>query len=868
MNTHRGRRVYRFFVLAGLLLGVAFARAADDRLIGTWTVDEGYQILEILFRSDGRYQLDTRSTDPFGSAFTERGYYETVGNSLILTSYDQFGPPEGITYQYSVSGTVFTMIREEFSIHREFQYIPGSREDVLARESVPQVLIGSWTRHIQFWGTARYTFRPGGYYFVTDTPEDGQFPPEYTRGRYTNDPNAGTIIIHPYSGIPAVYEADFFGTNLTLIMDDGSSSRSETYDLVPGSVAEVTAKSAEAEAFLNSANWQAGIWEIRDGYQTTDLTIRPDGYYSATNASGILRGMVRGRYTLEPRRIHLFPFVGQGIYSPDNGEFGKVNRTREIDYYDGELQFIDLTALSQWVTIATKRAGSQALVMQKTQEAHAQRATPGWQVGIWEVNDPSGWMAFTFRPDDRYIAQEGSGGVPFSVERGRYKFASEKVTLAPYSGLGPSRGFDLDLYDGNLFLIGDTYRMVIARKLAGSETEVNQKTTEPDAMKGERGSVFGRWSANMPGQNVELVFRQDGHFRLQRCANNATTFDYGLYSANMASRGLVYDSRFTPVENRGLDFYGNTLTIFGGLSAPSTYKVNLGSVDNDIAASHAADAAEAVVDAQWLARVPIGPRDPGAVQVPGGGIPADPNPGLIFSSPTVFNNYQLYRRLIPGFVYWNDGTTIRSAAVTHTREWHFFATGRVIARFRNYFAGAFWPTTYALTNDSWGAYRIEPKPTAQDILHAFADNSLFIQTDLGEQAEMTLEDGRRHLFWGKDYMLQYEWAAEQQTIPCQLPANPDPTLINSGVLLSTTIPPDNIGVSGPFPITLTSDSGGNLAIGGALDVDASLIVERTDALAPAATWLPVHTNNATAGTFNMVIPKGTNAAGYFRVRMQ
>ena len=81
---------------------------------------------------------------------------------------------------------------------------------------------------------------------------------------------------------------------------------------------------------------------------------------------------------------------------------------------------------------------------------------------------------------------------------------------------------------------------------------------------------------------------------------------------------------------------------------------------------------------------------------------------------------------------------------------------------------------------------------ARDILHFYADNALFIETDLGEQTEMTLEDGRRNLFWNKDFQILSEWAAERKPIPCQPPANPDASLMNTGVSLSTNIKPDDI----------------------------------------------------------------------------
>ena len=45
---------------------------------------------------------------------------------------------------------------------------------------------------------------------------------------------------------------------------------------------------------------------------------------------------------------------------------------------------------------------------------------------------------------------------------------------------GPARGFELDLYDGDLFLIGDLARMVVARKVSDSEAAVVQNTVDID----------------------------------------------------------------------------------------------------------------------------------------------------------------------------------------------------------------------------------------------------------------------------------------------------------------------------------------------------------------------------------------------------
>lgn len=177
------------------------------------------------------------------------------------------------------------------------------------------------------WGKAEYTFHPGGYYFLKDTPEDSQFPPEFIRGRYAL---TGTrLTLSPYSLVGAEYEVDFFGNTLTLIQQEELRGESTTYDELPGSEANVRAKAAEADAFLARENWQFGVWQIRDAVHTVDLTLRPDGCYTAKETTESLSGIARGRYTLEPRRIHLAPFVGQGLYARSNGEFGKVERTRE-----------------------------------------------------------------------------------------------------------------------------------------------------------------------------------------------------------------------------------------------------------------------------------------------------------------------------------------------------------------------------------------------------------------------------------------------------------------------------------------------------------------------------------------------------------
>jgi WD40 repeat protein len=763
-----------------------------DRLVGIWTTNDGSQISELLLRSDGRYQLDARSTSPdLPYSSCERGRYAVDRQLLTLTPYYFFGEPSGKSYTFKLSGQSLSLARVDFELTEVYELVPGSPEDVLERQKAASDLIRRWSRTIENVGQEEYTFRPDGHYFRKSTPGDAQFPPEFIRGRY--ETGGSRLTLKPYSSIEFTYELDFFGNTLTLISSNEYSGDSASYDEIPASGAEVRKKAAEAAAFLGTENWQAGIWEIRDLYLAVDLTLRPDGYFIARHDTESLGGIVRGRYTLAPGRIQFSPFPGQDQYARSGGDFGKYDHGRNLDYYDGELQFIDPQSISQKVILARKRQGTQRAVIEKTRQAQAEREHEAWYVGVWEVHDPAGTMEFTYRPDNRYIVKSGSGSAVTQVERGRYVMSPSKLTLEPYAPFVTPRGFELDLYEGDCFLIGDVTRLVIARKISRSEAGVVEKTRNPASLKSERGAILGRWSANLPEDSAELIFRTDGQYRLNRCLNNAVAQDYGLYSVDMFARALVSDSRFTPLQTLGMDFYDNTLTIFGGDVPPSTYVVNLGTVDSAIAASFAADTEEARVDAQWLTRVPIGPRDPQQVQIPAGDIPADPNPGRVFDGATVLSQFQFYRRLIAGFVYFNVQGVIKTVPIVNSRESYFFSTGRVLVRFKNYQAGPFYPGTIAHVTNNWGAYRIEPKPAGRDILHIYADNGLWIESDAGERIEMTLEDGRRNLFWGKDFQLMSEWAADLKPVPCVVSAPADPSLLNTGISLSTLIEPDPVG---------------------------------------------------------------------------
>jgi hypothetical protein len=405
--------------------------------------------------------------------------------------------------------------------------------------------------------------------------------------------------------------------------------------------------------------------------------------------------------------------------------------------------------------------------------------------------------------------------------------------------------------------------MVVARKVPGSEVGVTEATTDPQALKEARGPLVGLWTLHLNDQYAELLLRPDGQFRLARCLENKLSHGYGLYSVNVPSRTLILDSRLAELVTAGLDFYAGTMTLFGTNEGfPVTYLTDPGLTDAALQASRAADEREAELDALWLRRVPIGPRNPDVGQIPS--LPIDLHPGRVFDGATVFTEYRHYQRQIPSFV--NFGT--HSASVVNLQEWHFLRNGRVLIRFIHHRSLAGHPVIVTEVIEVWGAYGIEPNQGPQDILHLYADDLLRIEIDPGEQLEMTLEDGRRHLFWGKDRAVLDEWAAEQQLIACQPPVNFDPSLANTGVSLQTTVEPDDLTEAGPIRFSLARSVSGSITIQGTNSGSATLVTEHATSLTSPVLWQGLQTNAVAGGGFNFTIPASTNVQGYYRLRRQ
>jgi hypothetical protein len=167
-----------------------------------------------------------------------------------------------------------------------------------------------------------------------------------------------------------------------------------------------------------------------------------------------------------------------------------------------------------------------------------------------------------------------------------------------------------------------------------------------------------------------------------------------------------------------------------------------------------------------------------------------------------------------------------------------------------------------------GQYRWKScRLTQIDILHCYADNDVTVKLDVGDLVQLTVEDGRRNLFWKKERFPNASWAMEKNET-CQRPADPDPTLINTGVSLSTGIAPDPTGPPAPLSIVIARPAAGALTVSGTTERPLSLLLQRTARLAPPITWEPLCTNTVPAGPFSFTLPESTDPAAFFRVRTE
>src|SRR5690348_584449 len=108
------KEVLIWLALAGMTGATAFGQG-DDRLVGVWDGHDDVQTVKLLFRSGGRYQLDSKSTDPIlDLSSTERGWYQVAGETLTLIAYDYLVKPDPRPYQMEITGSSLSLTSADF----------------------------------------------------------------------------------------------------------------------------------------------------------------------------------------------------------------------------------------------------------------------------------------------------------------------------------------------------------------------------------------------------------------------------------------------------------------------------------------------------------------------------------------------------------------------------------------------------------------------------------------------------------------------------------------------------------------------------------------------------------------------------------
>ena len=187
----------------------------ETPLVGVWVLDEGYQVTEFLFRADGRYQLDTTSTNPdLDYHLNDWGRYQAEGQRLTLTLYEYFGEQQSRQDHFRLDGELLSLIALRYEQVQVYALKGGSRQDVLDREAVDSTLVG--TGGARFRTRARGIHVPSRRLLLSEEFSRRSTVPAgiYPRPIYAGWPPADAQAIQRCRG---QFEVDVFGSELTLI---------------------------------------------------------------------------------------------------------------------------------------------------------------------------------------------------------------------------------------------------------------------------------------------------------------------------------------------------------------------------------------------------------------------------------------------------------------------------------------------------------------------------------------------------------------------------------------------------------------------------------------------------------------------------
>lgn len=113
-----------------------------------------------------------------------------------------------------------------------------------------------------------------------------------------------------------------------------------------------------------------------------------------------------------------------------------------------------------------------------------------------------------------------------------------------------------------------------------------------------------------------------------------------------------------------------------------------------------------------------------------------------------------------------------------------------------------------------------------------------------------------------------EWAAEKPAAACQVSAEFNPELMNTGVSLRTAIAPDTADGEGPIRFTLTGPVAGQFTVSGTSPEAANLVTEFASIITLSTEWKALQTNTVSAGPYSFTLPRLRSHQAYFRLRRQ
>jgi len=261
--------------------------------------------------------------------------------------------------------------------------------------------------------------------------------------------------------------------------------------------------------------------------------------------------------------------------------------------------------------------------------------------------------------------------------------------------------------------------------------------------------LVGIWVFRDMFQTVELWFLADGRYSATTRVGDAAVPESGRYEVRGTKLTLAPQGAGPVTYDFALA--GSRLTLSGGnYAAPQTFEKVPGSEAKVAGEARRADAGKAREDAEWRARIKVAPIGRRPAHIPVGEVPADPNSGHVFKTPTVFTEQNLYLRLTPYKLRLSDGT---ASDVFNSWKWYFLPTGRVFVRSEQFRPGGRYDSARPRgeVKTFWGAYRIEPGAEVDKV---------YVETDQGEKVEMEFRDGRRNLYWGNEVYGHVEWERE------------------------------------------------------------------------------------------------------------